>query len=233
MLEEDAELSGNISLASFGEVLGIASTNVSAYSNGNDSYISKEYYNLYGIFMGMKWQCVEYARRWLFIRKGCVFGSIEGAADMWSELAHVQRVINGQCFPLTTHPNGSPYPPRNESLLIYSRSSPDMPYGPVAVIVDVGLNFVRVAEENFNFYYWSDNYARQIPFVIKNGSYFIEDDYHIYGWMSIEDGNQLKPYIIAGLSTGCLIVFNVNCNVLTQSRRDPTITIANSTKPIQ
>ncbi|CAF3766606.1 unnamed protein product [Rotaria sordida] len=42
-----------------------------------------------------------------------------------------------------------------------------------------------------------------------------------------------QRYIIAGLSTGCLIVFNVNFNVLNQPRRDPTITIANSTKSIQ
>ncbi|CAM4830615.1 unnamed protein product, partial [Rotaria magnacalcarata] len=42
-----------------------------------------------------------------------------------------------------------------------------------------------------------------------------------------------QKYIIAGLSTGCLIVFNVNFNVLNQPRRDPTGTIANSTKPIQ
>ncbi|CAF1181559.1 unnamed protein product [Rotaria sp. Silwood1] len=42
-----------------------------------------------------------------------------------------------------------------------------------------------------------------------------------------------QKYIIAGLSTGCLIVFNVNFNVLNQPRRDPTITIANSTKSIQ
>ena len=28
-------------------------------------------------------------------------------------------------------------------------------------------------------------------------------------------------YIIAGLSTGCLIVFNVNFNVLSQPRREP------------
>ncbi|CAF3646186.1 unnamed protein product [Rotaria socialis] len=42
-----------------------------------------------------------------------------------------------------------------------------------------------------------------------------------------------QKYIIAGLSTGCLIVFNVNFNVLNQPRRDPTGTVTNSTKHIQ
>ncbi|CAF4086031.1 unnamed protein product, partial [Rotaria sordida] len=103
----DANLSRNIPLAPFNEILGIASTNVPAYSNGNDSYTSQEYYYLYGVYMGMKWQYVEYARRCFFMRKGCVFQSVEGVADVWSQ--------------------GSPYPPKNESLLIYSRSDPDMP----------------------------------------------------------------------------------------------------------
>ncbi len=38
---------------------------------------------------------------------------------------------------------------------------------------------------------------------------------------------------MAGLSTGCLIVFNVNFNVLNQSRRDPATIIPSSTTSIQ
>jgi len=34
---------------------------------------------------------------------------------------------------------------------------------------------------------------------------------------------------MAGLSTGCLIVFNVNFQTLNQSRRDPAIIVPNST----
>jgi glutathionylspermidine amidase/synthetase len=143
--------------------------------------------------MGIKWQCVEYARRWLFIRTGCVFQSIDGAADIWNQVINVQRVVDKKCFPIKTYPNGSPNPPKNESLIIYSRATPDMPDGHVAVIVDIVPGFLHVAEENLNFYYWSSTYARQIPLVVKNGSYYIEDVYRIDGWMSVEDNNQLKP----------------------------------------
>ena len=185
---------GNCTNATYGVITGYASTNVPGYSNGNDSYTSDDYHFLYGIFMGMKWQCVEYARRWLFIRKGCVFDSIEGAADMWVESNIVQRVVDGQCFTLKQHLNGSPDPPKNESLLIYTRSGSELPFGHVAVIVDVSPGFIRVAEENYDAYYWSGNYSRQIPYVLINGSYYIEDDYPIFGWMSVvDDSNQLKP----------------------------------------
>ncbi|CAF0884538.1 unnamed protein product [Rotaria sordida] len=183
----------NTTHVAYGEIMGYASTNVPAYSNENDTYISYESYYLYGVYMGIKWQCVEYARRWLLIRKGCVFKSIVGAADIWTEVDSVQRVIDGKCFPLKKHPNGSPLPPKNESLLIYTRSGIDMPYGHVAMIVDILPDFIRVAEENYDFSYWSRNYSREIPYRMINGSYYVEDEYPVFGWMTVEDNNQTKP----------------------------------------
>ena len=139
--------------------------------------------------MGIKWQCVEYVRRWLFVRKGCVFDSVVGAADMWTQLKYVQRVVDGQCFALKRHPNGSPHPPTKGSLIIYKRSNPGSPFGHVAVIVKVLPGFVRVAEENYYPYYWSGNYSRQIPYQVKKGLYSINDDDETFGWMSVEDHN--------------------------------------------
>ena len=139
--------------------------------------------------MGIKWQCVEYARRWLFVRKGCVFDSIPGAADMWTQLKYVQRVVDGRCFPLKRHPNGSPSRPKKGSLLIYKRSGTDTPFGHVAVIVHVLRGFIRVAEENYYPYYWSGNYSRQIPYEVRKGRYYIKDDYPTFGWMSVQDNN--------------------------------------------
>ncbi|CAF1584421.1 unnamed protein product, partial [Rotaria sordida] len=55
-------------------------------------------------------------------------------------------------------------------------------------------NSIRIAEQNFYFTYWKDNYAREIPFIYKNGLYYIEDEYKIYGWLEIDDSKeQLKP----------------------------------------
>jgi hypothetical protein len=192
-LKGNTTISGNTTNAPFGAITGYASTNVPAYSNGNDTYISDEYYYLYGVYTGIKWQCVEYARRWLFIRKGCVFDSVDGAADIWTQINNVQRVVDKQCFTLKQYPNGSPSPPKNESLLIYTRSGVDMPFGHVAIIVDVLPGFIQVAEENYYPYYWSGNYSRQIQYEFINGSYYILDDYPIYGWMTVEDNNQTKP----------------------------------------
>ncbi|CAF4700398.1 unnamed protein product, partial [Rotaria magnacalcarata] len=53
----------------------------------------------------MKWQCVEYARRWLLIRKGCMFGRVHAALDIWTEISIVQQVVGGKCFTLKKEPN--------------------------------------------------------------------------------------------------------------------------------
>src|SRR5207237_5482222 len=118
---------------------------------------------------------------------------IDGAADMWTQLNNVQRVIDKKNFTLIKYPNGSPSSPKNESLLIYNRSGSDMPFGHVSVIVDVLPSFIRVAEENYYPYYWIGNWSRQIQYVFTNGSYYIQDDYPILGWMTVEDNNQTKP----------------------------------------
>ncbi|CAF3925438.1 unnamed protein product [Rotaria sp. Silwood1] len=176
----------------FNKIQGIASTNVPAYSNEDENFISFEASYVHGIFTGFKWQCVEYARRWLLLRKSCIFQSIGSAADMWLELTYIERVTDGEKFYLKTYLNGSPYKPKRDSLLIYPCSK-ESSHGHVAIICEVQENFIRVAEQNYQFHYWSSNYARQIPLIFRNGLYYIEDYENAYGWMEIENNNQLEP----------------------------------------
>ena len=178
-------------VAPYGEIVGYASSNVPAYSNANDDY-SAGRNSLYGVTMGAKWQCVEYARRWLFLQKGCVFDDVDDAADIW-DLEIVQRVADKKCFNFIRHPDGSLSPPQNESLLIYARSNRGIPYGHVAVIVDVSPTFIRVAEQNYDRFYWEGNYARQIPYKLIRGRYYIQDYYTVIGWMTIEFDKETKP----------------------------------------
>lgn len=179
-------------LAPYNDIIGVASSNVVAYSNGNDSFISQEDSYLHGIYMGMKWQCVEYARRWTYLRKGAIFSSVDGANQIWDQLKYVEQVTDKQQFPLKQHPNGSPNLPLRNSYLIYPIQR-DMPYGHVAIIVGVLPNAIRVAEQNFYFHYWNSSYAREIPVVKRNHLFYINDTYEVFGWLEIDDKNQLKP----------------------------------------
>lgn len=170
----------------FNEILGFASFNVPAYSNGNDTFISNENHFIDGVFMGMKWQCVEFARRWTFIRKGSIFESVDGAEDIWTKIKSIERLSDKKQIPVKHHPNGSPSPPTNESYLIYSRQK-DMPFGHIAVIVDVQQDRLRLAEQNYLFHRWQFNYSREIVWKRQDGRYFVDDEYRIIGWIELTD----------------------------------------------
>ncbi|CAF1130141.1 unnamed protein product [Rotaria sordida] len=176
----------------YNQVLGIASSNVPAYSNGDDDYFSAESHYVHGIYTGYKWQCVEFARRWLLLRKTCIFRNIRSAADAWHELSTIERVTDGKKFPLIAHSNGSSVMPKKDSFLIYPRDH-DLPFGHIAVITEVGSNYIRIAEQNYRFHRWSGNYARQITMKVKDGGYYLKDYYKISGWMEIDENEQLQP----------------------------------------
>lgn len=179
-------------MVQYNEILGVASSNVPAYSNGNDEYFSGEPNYLYGIFTGYKWQCVEYARRWLLLRKTCSFRSIGNASDIWKDLHEIIRVTDGKKFPLIPHSNGSSVRPKKDSILIYPRCR-DLPFGHVAIITEVGRDFIRIAEQNYRFHRWNGNFARQIPMISSHDGFQLSDRYKISGWMEISGDEYLKP----------------------------------------
>jgi hypothetical protein len=177
----------------FNEVEGVASGNVPAYSN---KYTGRHYggrHHVFGIFTGYQWQCVEFARRWLILRKTCTFMDIPCACNIWQDVPYIERVTDGQRFRLRPVANGAPQPPKKDSLLIYSRNQ-KMPYGHVAIITDVTADRVHIAEQNNLYFYWPGDYARQERLRCENGMYYIDDEDPIYGWMEIEHVDQLEPF---------------------------------------
>ena len=187
-------------LVPFNTVLGIVSHTVPIYSNGDDEFFSAERHYFYGIDLGFKWQCIELARRWLLLRKGCLFKQVPCAADIWSDVSRIERVTDGHQSPLTCHPNGSLSAPKPDSFLIYSRTL-SLPLGHIAIIIDVLPGLVCIAEQNYKSQHESGCYTRQIPLVMKDGLYYIEDDPMIAGWMHIEDNNQLNPLDESNMDT--------------------------------
>ena len=60
----------------FGDKIG-SFNGVDAYSNqlGKTNSLDSNYYN--GIYTGQKWQCVEFARRYLIIKEGITFTQLK------------------------------------------------------------------------------------------------------------------------------------------------------------
>jgi len=169
----------------YGEVLGVAAPGVPAYSNCSSACVSFEPHLLDGRFLGMKWQCVEYARRWLFTAKGAVFGDVDVAADGWRRVDALTRVADGSRIPLTAHPNGSPTPPRAGDLLVYGDEYLGTGHLAVVLRVDPEAGTVEVAEQNYDNRAWPAEHARRLDLIERSGRFWVLDSYLI-GWKRAE-----------------------------------------------
>lgn len=167
----------------FGEVLGRGPGNVPAYSNCNAGCVDPVPDKQAGTYTGIKWQCVEYARRWLLVNKGVVYGDVDIAADIWG-LKYVTRLKDKAKLKMVNYPDGSTTKPRVGDLLIYAKAY--LKTGHVAVIssVDTKGHTIRVLEQNFNNTKWPGDYARSIPYIVRHGHYWILDAY-LLGWKHI------------------------------------------------
>lgn len=132
-------------------------------------------------YIGVTYQCVEYARKWWMKNRGITFGSIDSAY----EILYLTEGINletQQAFPLARSINGTARrPPRRGDLLVYypDRADPEWRHGHVAVVVAVDLDqgYVALAEENYDNQPWQNPqaFARQIRLFAVNGRYTLLD----------------------------------------------------------
>jgi len=121
---------------------------------GIDPYGVIMYYNresdeenyVNGHFTGLKWQCVEYARRWLITVKGATFEKVNNATDIWN--LQTATLLDSKQVDFINAPITEI--PQIGALLIY-RKSVTFPNGHVSVVVKVHPNReVDVAEQNYS-----------------------------------------------------------------------------------
>jgi hypothetical protein len=168
----------------YGQILGAAPGGVPAYSNCGPNCVVFTPNREHGVYTGLQWQCVEFARRWLLENQGVVYGDVDVAADIWDKIQTVTRVADERRIPLRTYPNGSADAPAVGDLLVYAREY--LGTGHVAVVtrVDTKRGTLAVAEQNYLNRGWPGEYAREIRLVRKNGRWFVTDP-HLLGWKRV------------------------------------------------
>jgi len=169
----------------YGEVLGVTRDGTTSYSNCQADCVVFDPNQEQGTYSGIKWQCVEYARRWLIRNRGITFGDVDVAADMWN-LPSFTSVKDKSTIPLQRFVNGAKTLPKRGDLLIYGREYLRTGHAAVVLEVNSRKGYMRVAEQNFLNQKWPGAYARLIPFVWRKGQVWILDGY-LLGWLSVED----------------------------------------------
>lgn len=151
---------------------------VSLYSNGSPGYVSGKNNFSNGIITGMKWQCVEFVRRYYLEKFHINLRSLyTGDANTWYDHADEMQ--------LERHANGSAVKPRVGDIVV----SGGRPSGHVAIISSVSSDRICVVEQNF-LNNSRDADGRHCMALSKSATGFIvggfSTDYPIQGW--------LRPY---------------------------------------
>ncbi len=188
--------------AKFGTIIGYAPGQVPVYSSDDESVDDNAIPNrhaylhyLDGIFMGYKWQCVEFARRWLYINKGYIFDDIPMAYDIFC-LRKARHISSGTELPLCSFANGSERAPEPGCLLIWDEGGEFEVTGHVAIVTEVSPDYVRLVEQNVDNHRWpeSQDFSRQIKArMTPDGNYWIQSshsDGKILGWVMQTDDTE-------------------------------------------
>jgi len=189
----------------FGALLGYGPGNVPAYSSDYETVDEAEYPNRHsfrhyvdGVYTGFKWQCVEYARRWLLMNKGYVFDDVAMAYDIFT-LTRARHIADNTYLPLKSFENGALRHPEPGCLLIWQEGGEFADTGHVAVVTEVTADYIRVVEQNVSFKAWPQDqeYSRQLNTRLDDDNgYWIEcsfQDGEILGWV-IQTDDSLHSY---------------------------------------
>ncbi len=129
-----------------------------------------------GIFTGLRYQCVELARRYLLQTYGLVFARIDNAYEIF-DLPELKGPLTGSTVAWPSHTNEgfTPSACHVGSLIIWAASGFYEPTGHVAVVSDASPTYVEIVEQN------EETTRRQLP-IVDGRIYCTHTDTTILGW---------------------------------------------------
>lgn len=179
----------------FGAVLGRAPGGVPAYSSDYatvdhtavpDRHAFRNYVD--GVYTGYKWQCVEFARRWLLHQRGYVFEDVPMAYDIF-RLDSVLVPATGERLPLRAFANGARRRPQPGCMMVWGEGGPFEQTGHVAIVTAITETHVRIAEQNYQHHAWAEgaDFSRELAARVgADGSFWVRSSPHegvVLGWV--------------------------------------------------
>jgi len=134
--------------------------------------------------LGIDRQCVEYARRWLYVNRGFLYEDVTIAADIWDKVKFYTRVVDEKSVAVFNIENGANQLPDSGDLIIYSEKYLNTGHVAVVANIDTENNFVHVYEQNYANECELPKQKRKIPYVYHTKKYWLLDSY-LLGWKSL------------------------------------------------
>jgi hypothetical protein len=149
---------------------------VPVYYNGNNyTHVSGRHKTTDGYNLGLKWQCVEYVKRYYYEVFDHRFPNTYGHAKDYFDNTLLDSAYNAKRG-LIQMRNVRIYKPQVNDILVYGPSS-DNRYGHVAIITEVGDDYIEIIQQNMKMQ------SRQKLGLVQYLNYWTVADYNIRGWL--------------------------------------------------
>ncbi|WP_407309716.1 CHAP domain-containing protein [Desulfosporosinus sp. SB140] len=147
--------------------------NVPVYYNGQDYTKDKEEsFSSDGYYCGLKWQCVEYVKRFYYVAKHHRMPDGYGDAKDFFDPSVPQGGLNQQRG-LKQYINGGNEKPELDDILVFTNP----PYGHVAIVTKVTTNSIEVIQQNAKS-------SRQVfTLIVNKGHFFVGTSWKPVGWL--------------------------------------------------
>ena len=174
-------------------ILGYSPNGIPFYKNKKqniDNWITVDNKKIY---CGIKWQCVEYVRRYLILTYGISFENVKNAYDIFKKNIIFYKIKDESLVGIKKYINGlSKTMPKISNLIVWNGDDNFLKYGHVAVIVNIIGKNLYICEQNFNerttHQSSNKNYSRCLMVdKNENGMYYIYDKKYdnILGWVNV------------------------------------------------
>ena len=157
-------------------LLGIDYYGVPAYVN---DFIQDSHY-VKNIYTGIKWECVEYVRRWYIQVFNLTFSPIKNAVDIWN-IPYVYVPNTKKQFGFDSVSNGMSVEPKVGDILVFIQNE-FYPYGHVGIITRLTQDYLYLAEQNIDDTVWNKPYSRKIKRRVDT----VLDPF-VLGWKTIHN----------------------------------------------
>lgn len=129
-----------------------------------------------GYNLGLKWQCVEFVKRYYYVYFNHKMPNSYGhAKDFFdTSLGNAFNADRG----MQQHLNGHTTPPSKRNIIVFKGDNQN-PYGHIAIISSVHKDHITIAQQN-----WGKQTKMNLPLMQKNGQYFVSHK-NVVGWLSL------------------------------------------------
>lgn len=130
------------------------------YYNNNDENKRDKYNYIYNIKTGIKWECVEFIRRYCIIKYKLTFELVNNVYDMVN-LKYFINIDTLKLFFLNFYHRNSNFIPKVDDLVIFYYKNT----GHIAIISNtsnISNNIIEICEQNWEKDWESSKYSRKI-----------------------------------------------------------------------